>query len=226
MSTTTLIIGESGTGKSSSIRNLNHEETFIISSLDKPLPIRGFKNKYIKENIEARKMNFCTEKDPYKIISIIKAVNERRPEIKTIILDDFQYIMANHLLRVNATRSNEVFEKFRNIGTFVWNIIDELQNCKSTTNCYVIMHSDLKDDGTYKPKTVGKMVDSQICLEGTFSTILHSLIIDGSYKFLTQNDGIHMAKSSMGMFKDKYIDNDLLEINNTINEYFNEDISQ
>jgi hypothetical protein len=226
MSNTILVIGESGTGKSSSIRNLNHEETFIISALDKPLPIRGFKKKYIKENQDNRMINFFVEKNPMKIISMIKAINERRPEIKTLILDDFQYIMANYLLRVNAKKGPEVFEKFRDIGTFVWNIIDELQNCRSEMNCYVLIHSDLKDDGTYKAKTVGKMIDNQICLEGMFTIILHSLIINKEYKFLTQNDGVHLAKSLPEMFKSEYIDNDLNEINNIMNKYFNEDINQ
>lgn len=224
MSTTILVIGESGSGKSSSLRNLNHEETAIINVLDKPLPFKGVKNKYIKENTEERKMNYFSTKDPAKIISFIKAIDDRRPEIKTLIIDDFQYIMANHLLSINAKKGNEVFEKFRDIGTFVWNIVTELQNCKNIVNCYVLCHSDLKDDGTYKPKTVGKMVDQQICLEGMFTIVFHSITSDGKYKFLTQNDGVHVAKSPLGMFKERYIDNDLNEINGIIDEFFNSDI--
>ena len=90
MSNTILIIGESGTGKSSSLRNLNHEETFILNVLDKPLPFKGFKHKYIKENAEERKINYFTTKDPNKIINLIKSINERRPEIKTLVIDDFK----------------------------------------------------------------------------------------------------------------------------------------
>ncbi len=226
MSNTILILGESGTGKSSSIRNLNHEETIIINILDKPLPFKGFKNKYIRENTEQRKMNYFSNKDPQKIISFIQAVNDRRPEIKTLIIDDFQYIMANHLLMVNATKGAEVFEKFRNIATFVWEIINALQTCRQDLNCYVLSHSDLKDDGTYKAKTVGKMIDNQISFEGMFTIIFHSLTNDNRYKFLTQNDGVHIAKTPIGMFKDRLIDNDLSEINKSIYEYFNEDLTQ
>ena len=134
--------------------------------------------------------------------------------------------MANHLLRVNATKGAEVFEKFRNVASFVWNIVDELQQCRENLNCYIIIHSDLKDDGTYKCKTVGKMIDNQICLEGMFTIVLHALTTENKYKFLTQNDGVHIAKSPMGMFAERYIDNDLLDINKKINDYFNEDIDQ
>lgn len=227
MSNTILIIGESGSGKSTSIRNLKPDETFIINILDKPLPFRGFKKNYTSSNTEEKKMNYFSTKEPDKIISMVRAINERRPEIKNLIIDDFQYIMANHLLSVNAKKGSEVFEKFRDIGTFVWNIVNELQSCRSDMFCYVMIHSDLKDDGTYKPKTVGKMVDNQICLEGMFTTIFHSLVIDNKYKFLTQNDGVHMAKSPMGIFNDRYIDNDLSEINILIESYSNdEDINQ
>lgn len=223
MSNTILIIGESGTGKSTSIRNLNPNETFIINVIDKPLPFRGFKSKYNSGSGEEKKMNYFSTKDPDKITQLIRRISSNRDDIKNIVIDDFQYIMANHSV-VHGLKKG--FDKFTEIAIFVWNIVNELQNCRGDINCYILSHSDMRDDGTYKPKTVGKMIDNQICLEGMFTIVLHSVFINGSYKFLTQNDGVHMAKSPMGLFNDKLIDNDLNEINKLIDQYFNEDINQ
>ena len=87
-----------------------------------------------------------------------------------------------------------------------------------------MMHVETQPDGKTKPKTVGKMIDNSICIEGNFSYVFHTSIIDKQYKFITNNDGIHMAKSSMGCFDELYIDNDLLMIANKIEEYNNQDI--
>ena len=84
-------------------------------------------------------------------------------------------------------------------------------------------HSDADQYGKVKCKTIGKMLDDKVTIEGMFTTVLHALIIDNKFKFLTQNDSIHLAKSPLGMFPEQYIDNDLKKIVQAIGEYFDED---
>jgi ABC-type dipeptide/oligopeptide/nickel transport system ATPase component len=218
MSNTILIIGESGSGKSSSIRNLNPSETAIINVLDKPLPFKGFKGKYNKD-----KLNYLASDDHDSIRKSIAKINRDRTEIKTLIIDDFQYIMANQFMRKALERG---YDKFTEIGQNAWQIIKDLTQCREDLNCYVLSHSDTDASGKVKTKTIGKMLDDKICLEGMFTIVFHALTSDNKYKFLTQNDGVHVAKSPMGMFADRLIDNDLAEINRKIDEYFNEDINQ
>lgn len=216
MSNSILIIGESGSGKSSSLRNLNHKETAIINVLDKPLPFRGFKKNYNSEN-----QNYFSSDDYKKLCIAIEKINKERLEIKTLIIDDFQYIMANEYMK----RASETgYNRFSEIAQHAHAVIKTLDNTRGDLNCYILSHSEKDKDGKVRCKTIGKMLDEMIVLEGMFTIVFHSLIIDGKYKFLTQNDGIHIAKSPMGMFDQKYIENDLLEINKKIFEYFNEDI--
>jgi len=222
MSNTILIIGESGSGKSSSIRNLNHEETIIINVLNKPLPFKGYKKKYSSTPSETRMANYFATDDYKKIRECIARVNSKK-EVKNLIIDDFQYVMANQFMKKAMERG---FDKFTEIGQSAWQIIKDLTECREDLNCFVISHSDVDSTGKSKCKTIGKMLDDKICLEGMFTVVLHALTSENKYKFLTQNDGVHIAKSPMGMFKDKYIDNDLMEINKSIDEYFNEDINQ
>lgn len=222
MSNMILIIGESGSGKSSSIRNLNHEETIIINVLDKPLPFRGFKSKYKSVSTENNQANYFSTDNYQKIRECISRINKNE-SISNLILDDFQYIMANQFMKKAMEKG---YDKFTEIGQNAWQIIRDLTTCRENLNCYVISHSEVDSNGKSKCKTIGKMIDDKICLEGMFTIVLHALTSDNKYKFLTQNDGVHIAKSPMGMFTDKYIDNDLNEINKRIEEYFNEDINQ
>lgn len=221
MSNAILIIGESGTGKSTSIRNLDPKETFIINVLDKPLPFKGFKQNYTKFSKDDLSGNYYSSDDYNMIIRAINYVDKNKPEIKNLIIDDWQYIMANEFMRRFSERG---YDKFTQIGHNGWSTINEVTKCREDLNCFIISHSETGDNGKSKIKTIGKMVDEKITLEGMFTTVLHSIVIDGKYKFLTQIDGSHTAKSPMGMFEDKYIDNDLLLINELTKKYYNENI--
>jgi len=209
----TLILGESGSGKSTSTRNLDPKSTFILNVLDKPLPFRGYKSKY---NIESK--NYHASDDYRSILNYILAINERRPEINVLILDDFQYLMANEFMGRSSERG---FDKFTEIAAHAWQIIMALTETRADLRCFVLTHSDLDAQGKSKIKTIGKMLDDKIALEGMFTVILHSMVVDDQYKFLTQNDGSHMAKSPMTMFNEKLIDNDLVSVIRQMSEYDN-----
>src|SRR6266851_2709948 len=99
MSNTSLIMGESGTGKSTSIRNLNPKETFIINVLNKPLPFKGYKSNYTKLSADGLTGNYYSSDDYQAIERLVRKINNDRPEIKNLIIDDFQYLMANEFMR-------------------------------------------------------------------------------------------------------------------------------
>lgn len=212
MSNTIMILGESGTGKSTAIRTLNAKETFIISVLDKPLPFRGYKNLYSVEN-----KNYYASDNWAMIIEYIQAINERRPDIRQIIIDDFQYILAHEFMNRASEKS---FEKFTEIAHHAWSIIRECIHTRADLKCFLLTHSDTDTHGKSKAKTIGKLLEEKITLEGMFTIVLHSLYLEGQYKFLTSYDGSHIAKSPMGMFADKYIDNDLGYVCKQIDAYF------
>lgn len=222
MSNSVLIIGESGAGKSTSIRNLNPDETFLFNVLDKPLPFRGYKKNYIRKCSEDKKVNYISSDNFDLIARALQKINKERPEIKNIIIDDFQYLMANEFMKRATERG---FDKFTEIGQHAWIIINSLIHLREDLTCFVLSHNDSDASGKVKPKTIGKMLDDKITLEGMFTTVLHALVIEGNYKFLTQNDGTHVAKSPWGLFEEKLIDNDLQFVKESLDQYFNEDIN-
>lgn len=221
MAITTLILGQSGTGKSTSIKTLDPKETFILNVLDKPLPFRGYKAKYKPISNEGSEGNYYATDDYNRIMKAIKLVNDKRTEIKNLIIDDYQYVLCNEFMR----RSSETgYAKFTDIGRNAWSVLNSLTSCRSDLFCFVLSHSDLDADNRYKCKTIGKMLDDKITVEGMFTVVLHTQIIDGNYKFLTQNSGQHIAKSPAEMFKDKYIPNDLQYVRKEMDEYYNSDL--
>lgn len=219
MASTILVIGESGTGKSTSIRNLNPAETYIINVLDKPLPFRGGKKNYVKKEGG----NYFATDSASTIIKCAQEVSMKRPEIKNLIVDDYQYIMANEFMRRALEKG---YDKFSQIGQMGWEIIIKLSQLRADLDCFILSHSNVGDDGVSRCKTIGKMLDDKIVLEGMVTIVLHTTIIDGEYKFITIHDGTKTAKAPMGLFDDKYIDNDLNFVKQKMSAYFEADIPQ
>lgn len=217
MSYLTLILGESGTGKSTSIRNLDPDETFIINVIGKPMPFRGFNKKYSSD-----KKNYMSTDDYSKIIKAMEVISSKEDykNIKNIVIDDFQYIMCNEFMR---RASEKGYNKFTEIGQNAWRIADDASKLRDDIFVFVLSHSEVSDQGVSKAKTIGKMLDNTITFEGLFTTVMHSKVIDGKYRFLTNFDGSHVAKSPMGMFEDMYIDNDLNEIKKSMINYYSGD---
>lgn len=218
MSNLIVILGESGTGKSTSLRNLNPDETFIFNVLNKPLPFRGYRKKYNED-----KKNYM-EIDLYpKVISWIQAINERRNDIKSIIIDDFSFMMNNEFMRSCQQKG---FDKFTNMSLNVFDLLEVCGKLRPDLYCYLMCHTEKDHAGVIKPKTVGKMTADYVGIAERVSIVLHTQIIDGQYKFLTRHDGIHLAKTPATMFSEIYIDNDLSAIRNSIDNYYNEEQEQ
>ena len=199
------ILGHSGTGKSTSLRNFKSNEILHINVMSKPLPFKGrFAETYNGDNY--------TE--------IAKAINKTK--CKSIVIDDAQYLMANEFMR----RSSEVgYQKFTDIANNFWTLITSVtDDLPFDVIVYFLMHTDMDDNGNEKAKTIGKLLDEKICIEGMSSIVLKTAVKDGVYSFLTQNNGHDTVKSPLGMFPTYEIENDLKKVDTVIREYWELDI--
>ena len=217
-------------GKTTSIRNLNPETTFIISTTGKRPGIKGAKKKYpdFKINKETKEVtgNFYTTSNIDQIASVMKLINTKMAHIKTLIIDDYQYLQGFESM---ARVDEKGYAKFTDIAKHAYGVLKSGMDLRDDLFVVIITHSENIGDNInpyYKIKTLGKMLDSVITLEGLFTYVLFTKVInDGEtvqYKFLTNSDGSCTAKSPMGLFDDMLIDNDLDFVINKITE-FNEE---
>lgn len=220
MSISTLIIGESGSGKSHSIQFLDPKETFIINVIGKPLPFKGYKHKYTVFSNENPNGNYYASDSYEKIKRVVTYIDMKMPHIRNLIVDDFQYLMANEFMSKALEKG---YDKFSILAKNAWELITLLNQCRHDLNCFVLSHSDTDQFGKVKCKTIGKMLDDKVTLEGMFTVVLHTIASEFSYKFLTNFDGLHLAKSPHGMFFDTLIDNNLQLVVDSFNEYYNSD---
>ncbi|MDR2192849.1 MAG: ATP-binding protein [Treponema sp.] len=194
-----LIIGQSGTGKSTSIRTLS--QAGVINVIGKPLPFRD------------RIKTIITD-DTKRITDImIKCATA------SIVIDDAGYLLTNYYVW-NHNNSGNKYQVFDELATSFFMLIDTIRLLHKRKIVYVMMHEDETVSGKIKPKTIGKMLDDKICIEGMFSIVLRSGARDGKYFFTTQSDGNDVAKSPMDMFKETRIENDLGLVDKTIREYY------
>lgn len=205
MATPILIIGKSGSGKSTSMRNCaGNEDWNLIRVLDKPLPFKGKINGWATDDYQTL----------MKCLASSKA--------KNIVLDDAGYLITNHFMRGHSScgAGNGVFTLYNNIGDYFWNLIQFIIKLPSDKIVYVMMHEDKNDFGDIKPKTIGKLLDEKVCIEGMFTIVLRCIEESGKHLFVTQSADGAVSKSPMGMFKELTIDNDLLLIEKAVREYY------
>ena len=224
MSEIIAVVGQTGTGKSTSIESLDPKETVIINIVGKPLPFRGWKQKYLPFTQDGG--NFYVSNDSAKIVKVLNHVSEKRPEVKIIVIDDFQYLMSSEFMNRSAEQG---WQKFTDIGRHAWDVINTAKSLREDLKVFVLSHDEVMVD-TYPPKrkikTIGKMLDEKVTLEGLFTVVLFTDIVKDQqsgkldYKFITQNDGSTTSKSPRGMFTELTIPNDLLLICKKIDEYY------
>ena len=202
MATKVLILGDSGTGKSASLRNFKPEEVLVINSAGKPLP---FKNHFETVTPAYNKMTS----------DVIKAMDSTSK--KVIIIDDAQYIMSFQYMR--RIKENG-WDKWNDIQGDFFNIIQHCDELPADTIVYILSHIQRDEEGREKLKTMGKMLDEKITLEGLFTVVLKTSVADGQYCFLTQNSGRDTVKSPIGMFDSFAIDNDLKYVDAKIRNYY------
>lgn len=201
-----LIMGESGTGKTASLRNFSPDEIAIVNPVGKPLPFRG---KYLK-------LDSVT--DSNSITAFMKnAVEQGR---KTIVVDDFQYILSiPYMNRIKEAG----WDKWNDFGSNYFEIIDYCAMLPDNVIVYFLTHTETLENGITTIKLIGKMLREKITIEGLFTTVLRTQVIDGKYYFLTQNSGKDTVKSPIGMFGSYAIDNDLKYVDEKIRNYYQMD---
>jgi hypothetical protein len=220
------IIGASGSGKSTSMRNLNPEETVIIATSNKPLPFR-WTSKY-KTGKLSEGANLLISHNPSDIIIALRHIDENMPHVKSVIIDDAQFLQGFMFM---DKAKDKGFEKFNDIGVAGFAPIKaamQLQRINKDLDVFVTYHYELDDDGNTKIKTAGKLIDRQITLEGLFTIILFAdnevdpIKKTSDYYFLTNTQGYKKAKSPIDMFSEMKVPNDLVFIKKRINDYYNE----
>ena len=200
-----MVIGKSGSGKSASLRNCVDKDFNLIRVLNKPLPFRGKINGW--------------QSDEYEFVK--KAL--RSAPSKSIVIDDAGYLITNYFMKNHSTKGagNAVFSMYNTMADQFWGMIQFIVNeLPADKIVYIIMHEDVNEFGDVKPKTIGKMLDEKICLEGLFTIVLRCINNTTDHKFVTQSDGGAVSKSPIGMFEDLEIDNDLLYVDNKIRSYY------
>ncbi len=222
-----LIIAESGAGKSTSIETLDPKETFIVNVANKPLPFKGWKSKYTLWSKDNPTGNMYDKANPENIEACLKYVSEKRPEIKTIVVDDFQYMSSFEFF---DKADEKGYEKFTKIGAHLARIARMPKDLREDLMIFFLTHAeeatDLEGKRKFKAKTIGRMVDEKLTLEGLFSIVLFgktkkSKEGDIRYVFVTQTNGENTCKSPRGMFSTFEIENNLQFVRDAILDYEN-----
>jgi adenylate kinase family enzyme len=219
-----LIIGEAGSGKSTSVEKLPPQETFIINVSAKPLPFKGWRKNYTEYNASNPNGNILNTDNAEIIIKTLEYISGKRPEVKYIVIDDSQYVAANEYMR----RAKEVgFGKFTEIAQNMQRQVLALRTLRSDLYVFFLSHLETLQDAEgnvrMKAKTIGKMMDNVITYEGMFAIVLFTDVQetkDGlDYGFITNGDPKSTAKSPRGMFLHKKIPNDLLAVVEAMKAY-------
>ena len=204
-----LLYGKSGTGKSRSLKNFGEEEILLVNTVDKRLPFqKKFKYEYKTADVQ-------------KVKNALEKMGEKG--IKTAVVDDFGYqqtvkFMAEHTKKQGSSQ----FDLYNNIADDAYGLIMFIKNkLPEDTIVYLIMHEETSDYGETKLKTIGKLLDQKVCVEGLVTVCLRAMK-EGTnkYYFRTQSDGADISKSPEGMF-DLQIENDLKAIDSAIRNYWN-----
>lgn len=225
MANVVLIMGKSGTGKSTSIKTLNPKETVVFNVLKKRLPFKGSKSVYNKEN-----KNLFDIDDYSKITTYLESIDKNATNVKNVIIDDSTYIMRKEYFK---TAKQTGYNKFVDMAAHFQSIISTAENCREDMNVFLVMHcEEVTSDNTivgYKPATVGKLIDSsynpiEVVPILLFSSVKFDDNGNASYGFYTHKcmeGNIEIpAKSPADLFQEDFIPNDLGKVVEAMNEYY------
>ena len=199
MGVSVLILGHSGSGKSTSLRNFEADEIGIFNVAGKPLPFRK----------QLPKLDRCQ----YNQIHQSLAANK----LRAYVVDDANYLMAFQNFRLAKQQG---YGKFTDMAVNFEQLLEAANATDENTVVYFMMHPDYDDAGRMKAKTIGKMLDNQLTIEGMFPVVLLADRDDAGFHFITQTDGTTPVKTPMGMFGDAVIDNDLKAVDAAIRDYW------
>lgn len=194
-----LILGESGSGKSTSMRNFKPGDVLVCNVASKPLPFRGQLDKI--------------EQAGYK--AIFNALDEHK--YNRYVIDDSQYLLCFEMF----SKAKETgYGKFTDMALHFYSLIQKVIKITPPDTIVYFLHHVQKNEYGTKAKTIGKMLDDQLTVEGLFSIVLMAEYENGKYFFRTQTNGNDTVKSPLNMFSDREIDNDLVQVDKAIREYW------
>ena len=199
MAVLVMVYGQSGTGKSTSLRNFEPSEVAVVNVSGKPMPFRT-------------KLQTYNTDDYGKILNALS-----KTERKSIVIDDATYLMVGEFMR-NAKVSG--YQKYTDMAVSFNNLIEYASKLPDDVIVYFLGRSEQMDDGREHFKTIGKMLDNYVTVEGKFTIVLKTVVQDGKYMFSTHNSGQDTVKSPMGLFESDFIDNDLKAVDSSIREYW------
>lgn len=207
MSIAVMVLGTSGTGKSASLRNMDPAQTLLIQTIPKPLPFRSKEWRGVKEG-----GNIVVSSDSAQIVTAMQKTS--RP---IIVVDDFQYLLATEYM---ARAFEKGYEKFTEMALHYFNVLTAAATLAPHKRVYMLSHTDMSDTGQVKAKTIGKLLDEKITVEGLVTIVLRTLVINGAYVFSTRNNGADTVKTPIDLFADEHIPNDLAEADKAIVQYY------
>jgi hypothetical protein len=207
MSVATMILGQSGTGKSTSLRNMNPAETLLIQMVAKPLPFKNKDWKPVKDG-----GNVIVSCDSAAVVAAMHKT--ARP---VIVIDDLQYLLATEFMNRSSEKG---YDKFTDMARHYYDVVTAATQLADHKRVYLLSHTDTSESGQVKAKTIGKMLDEKITIEGLLTIVLRTHVVNGRYLFSTRNNGSDTVKTPLGMFDDEFIDNDLKAIDEVITAYY------
>jgi len=234
------IVGASGSGKSTGIgyipelkiEGLSPASTALVNVDGKPLPFRGWRRGYkpikIQKNpsgppVVVEEGNYLTSDNAKQIVFCVEHW-AKNPDIRNIVIDDYQYVMGNYFMQKALVAG---YDKYNVLGKNAFDILDIARKLTVDKNFIVLTHSEEIDGAVerFKMKTIGRLLDNKITLEGKFTVVLYAAqsVEKGEVQkfFVTNFDGIYPAKSPIGMFEEKHIPNDLGYVVRKVNDYYN-----
>lgn len=195
-----MVIGQSGTGKSTSLRNFKKGECSVINVSHKPLPFPC-------------NLNVVNTGDYERIKKLVT-----QTESNAIVIDDASYLIVNEYM---SHAEEKGFDKYTNMAKNFWTLLNYcIEQLPEHKIIYLLGHSEKDDQGREHFKTVGKMLDNTVVCEGYCTVVLKTVVIDGKYQFATHNNGYDTVKTPYGMFEEDLIDNDLQKVDARLREYF------
>ena len=200
-----LVYGKSGSGKSRSLKNFGAEEIFLVNVIGKELPFR--KN--------------------FKYISTIDSVDTiiaglKKMPCKTAVIDDAGYLMTSQFMAGHnqPKKGSSSFDLYNDIADSFWTLIKAIKDLPDDINVYVVLHEETNDYGDTRLRTIGKLLNDKVCIEGMSSIVLRCVTMGTEHFFRTRTDGSDITKSPEDMFEDEKIDNDLKAVDDRIREYY------
>lgn len=200
-----IIYGKSGSGKSRSLCNFDSSEILLIKVIKKDLPFR-------------RKFQYEYATDDF---AKIKNALLKMP-VKTAVIDDAGYLMTNYFMRGHSApkKGQSTFELYNGIADGFWSLLQFIPNeLPDDVIVYILMHEAINDYGEVRLRTIGKLLDEKVCIEGQVTISLRCMTDGARHYFRTQSDGMDISKSPEGMFELE-IENDLKKVDEKIREYY------